>query len=50
MEKYQLVKAESFHKDFIMKLNSENMPAVGRLDEKSFKRFLKHTDYFKLVK
>ena len=38
MEKYQLVKAESFTKISI-KLNSENMPAVGRLDEKSFKRF-----------
>ena len=50
MEKYQLVKAESFHKDFIIKLNSENMPAVGRLDEKLFKRFLEHSDYFKLVK
>ena len=48
MEKYQLVKAESFHKDFIIKLNSENMPAVGRLDEKSFGRFLEHSDYFKL--
>ena len=35
MEKYQLVKAESFHEDFIIKLNNENMPAVGRLDEKS---------------
>ena len=50
MEKYQIVKAESFHKDFIIKLNSKNMPAVGRLDEKSFKRFLEHSDYFKLVK
>ena len=26
------------------------MPAVGRLDEKSFKKFLEHSDYFKLVK
>ena len=50
MEKYQIVKAESFHKDFIIKLNSKNMPAVGRLDEKSFKRFLEYSDYFKLLK
>jgi len=50
MEKYQLVQAEYFHKDLIIKLNSENMPAVGRLDEKSFKMFLEHSDYFKLVK
>ena len=50
MEQYQLVKAESFHKDFIIKLNSENMPAVGRLDEKSFNRYLEFSDYFKLVK
>ena len=45
MEKYQLVQAESFHKDFIIKLNSENMPAVGRLDEKLFRRFLEQSDY-----
>ena len=50
MKKFQLVKVESFHKDFIIKLNSENIPAVGRLDEKSFKRFLDYSDYFKLVK
>jgi len=50
MEEYQIVKAESFHKDFIIKLNSKNMPAVGRLDEKSFKRFLEYSDYFKLVR
>tara|TARA_B100000073_G_scaffold287307_1_gene249133 strand:+ start:218 stop:721 length:504 start_codon:yes stop_codon:yes gene_type:complete len=50
MEKYQLVKAEYFHKDFIIKLNSENMPAVGKLSEESYNRFLKYSDYFKLVK
>ena len=50
MEKHQLVKAESLHKDFIINLNSENIPAVGRLDEKSFNRFLEYSDYFKLVK
>ena len=50
IEKYQLVKAEPLHKDFIIKLNSENMPAVGGLDEKSFNRFLKCSDYFKLLK
>ena len=33
MEKYQFVNAESFHKDFIMNLNRENVPAVGKLDE-----------------
>ena len=31
MEKYQLIEAESFNKDLIIKLNSENMPAVGDL-------------------
>ena len=40
MEKYQLVQAKSVHKDLIIKLNSENIPAVGKLDEKSFKSFL----------
>ena len=39
MEKYQLVKAESFHKDFIIKLNRENMPAVGRLDGNHLRGF-----------
>ena len=50
MAKYQIVKAESFHKDFIIKLNSENMPAVGKLDKGLCNRFLKHSDYFKLIK
>ena len=50
MEKYQIVKVKSFHKDYIIKLNSENMPAVGRLNEKSFERLLECSDYFKLVK
>ena len=48
--KYQFVNAESIHKDFIINLNKENMPAVGALDEKSYDRFLKYSDYFKLVK
>ena len=50
MEKYQFVMAESSHKDLIIKLSSENIPAVGKLDEKSFKSFLEYSDYFKLVK
>ena len=50
MEKYQFVNAESFHKDFIMNLNRENVPAVGKLDEGLYNRFLKYSDYFKLVK
>ena len=50
MEKYQFVNAESSHKDFIMNLNRENVPAVGKLDEGLYNRFLEHSDYFKLVK
>jgi hypothetical protein len=49
-QKCQFINAEFFHKDFIIKLNSENMPAVGRLDEKLFKKFLEYSDYFKLLK
>ena len=50
MQKYQFVNAESYHNDFIINLNRKNMPAVGRLDEKSFNKFLEYSDYFKLVK
>ena len=50
MVKHQYVNAKSHHKDFIINLNKENMPAVGVLDEKSYNRFLKYSDYFKLVK
>ena len=47
MEQYQIVKAESSYKDFVINLNMENMPAVGGLDEDSFDKFIKYSDYFK---
>ena len=50
MEKHKYVNAKSYQKDFIINLNSENMPAVGGLDEKSYVRFLDYSDYFKLIK
>jgi len=50
MEQYQIVKAESFDKDFVINLNMENMPAVGSLDEDSFDRFIKDSDYFKVIR
>ena len=39
MEEYNFVKAESYHKDFIINLNKKNIPAVGELDEKLYYRF-----------
>ena len=50
MEQYQIVKAESFDKDFVINLNMENMPAVGGLDEDSFDKFIKYSDYFKVIR
>lgn len=50
MEKHKYVNAKSYQKDFIINLNSENMPAVGGLDEKSYVRLLDYSDYFKLIK
>ena len=47
MEQYQIVKADSSYKDFVINLNMENMPAVGGLDEDSFDKFIKYSDYFK---
>ena len=50
MEQYQIVKAKSSDKDFVINLNMENMPAVGGLDEESFDRFIKYSDYFKVIR
>ena len=50
MEQYHIVKAESSDKDFVINLNMENMPAVGGLDEDSFDRFIKYSDYFKVIR
>tara|TARA_B100001564_G_C20150001_1_gene450537 strand:+ start:8 stop:496 length:489 start_codon:yes stop_codon:yes gene_type:complete len=50
MEQYQIVKAESSDKDFVINLNMENMPAVGGLDEDSFDTFIKYSDYFKVIR
>ena len=50
MEQYQIVKAESSYKDFVINLNMENMPAVGGLDEDSFDKFIKYSDYFKVIR
>ncbi len=50
MVEHQYVNAKSYHKDFIINLNSEHMPAVGGLDEKYYVSFLDYADYFKLIK
>ena len=50
MDKYQFVNAESYHKDFVIDLNKQNIPAVGKLDKKSYDMFLEYSDYFKLIK
>ena len=50
MEQYQIIKAKSSYKDFVIKLNMENMPAVGGLDEESFDKFIKYSDYFKVIR
>ena len=50
MERYNIIDCGASDKNFILNLNKKNLPSVSALDDDLFYMFLKHSEYFKIIK
>jgi len=50
LERYNIIDCGASDKNFILNLNKKNLPSVSALDDDLFYMFLKHSEYFKIIK